>query len=269
MITSSDQQADRGIAGPEQDHRPGEHDREHDRQDDRRAVERMPRDCGTQQRPAHHRRDRHDREQQTGRGLADTLALDEVRVAPEQAHRGDAELGREVGPEPEPGAGLGPCLADVVGDLGQTRRPGVGHLERGVDHHEVQHHAEHDADQPTSRRTPASSRTCSTHAPSAPRRRSCRPGPSSPVSWVMIGLRAGGNHSITSRSTETKIIESPMPTRTAGAEPEREGVGEGEGELADRHQRQTDRQHPLGAEVGRSGPRPAAASRRTPAAGPW
>ena len=38
--------------------------------------------------------------------------------------------------------------------------------------------------------------------------------PSTPVSWVMSGIRATANQVATSRSTQMKVIASPIPTKT-------------------------------------------------------
>ena len=38
--------------------------------------------------------------------------------------------------------------------------------------------------------------------------------PSVPVSWVINGIRRGGNQLLTSRSTQMKVMASPTPTNT-------------------------------------------------------
>ena len=38
--------------------------------------------------------------------------------------------------------------------------------------------------------------------------------PRVPVSWVISGIRRTGNQVLTSRSTQMKVIASPMPTKT-------------------------------------------------------
>ena len=56
----------------------------------------------------------------------------------------------------------------------------------------------------------ATSGAAATRAPVWPRR---------PVSWVTMGMRTGGNHSATIRSSGMKTMASPIPTATRASTP--------------------------------------------------
>ena len=66
--------------------------------------------------------------------------------------------------------------------------------------------------------------------------------PSTPVIWVKNGMRRGANHVFTSRRTHTKIIASPMPTKSRGDQGDRVRVGDGEQRLRCREGQQA-REH--------------------------
>ena len=178
------------------------------------------------------------------------LALDEERVAPEQAQHGRAELGGEVHPEAQPGAGVRPGRRQAVAHGGEATSPVPRRLR--CDGRVVEHQQHRRPRGPgRARRRPG--RPWSSRAGSAPRssvrRRATAPSwPSVPVSWVTSGIRRAGNQVATSRSTQMNVIASPMPTKTRATSAAAYAVGEREAALGEGQQDHPAEQHAARAE---------------------